>query len=351
MRSRWLALLTLLVGLDGCGGKESLVTIVGPGVVNDPHNKSLRFDVLEFGISELCREMTRRGAPLKMHDSDPVIGRFFADTCGSQTIDVDSRKSLVVQYSGRGYAWTAQTQRIGFTSAGVIEYAPDFLVHEGSMYVYFRPSNVSAASFQTQLVESGLAGSVVSVLGVPVDALGEHIVRGQLERGFTVIRQNKSGEVDFTLGFLSRGERPVRPFEVQRSKKLTLANDTTEVHTGQQDLLGGFEVKGKHQALSLTLSLDGAPAVDVFVVPKAYADQMLGHYVTQGGPAPLTAPPLLEDTLVLGQPYQRQVPLPPGLYYVVIDNSPTVGRTAPPAALGDDRAAKIDYLVQVGRAR
>jgi len=341
----------LLTGAPGCTGKESLVTVVGPGRVNDPRNKSLRFDILEFGLQEFCREMTRRGVPLKLNDSDPVIGRFFADTCSSQVIDVDSRKSLVVQYSGRGYAWTAQSQRVGFTSAGVVEYAPDFLVHEGAMYVYFRPSNISAASFETQLIESGVAGSVASVLGVPVNDLGQHIVRSQLERGFTVIRKNKSGEVDFGLGYVPKGQLPLRPFRVEHSRKLTLANDGTEVHSGQQDYLGGFEITKKHQALYLTMTLDGAPAVDLLVVPRAYADQMTGRYITQPGPVPLASPPLFEDVLTSGQVLRRRIPLPPGLYYVVIDHSAAAGRSAPPAQVADDRAAKIDYLVQLGKAR
>ncbi len=341
----------LLATVGGCSGKESLVTVVGPGRVNDPRNKSLRFDILEFGLGEFCREMTRRGAPLKLRDSDPVIGRFFADTCSSQVIDTDQRKSLVVQYSGRGYAWTAQTQRVGFTSAGVIEYAPDFLVHEGAMYVYFRPSNVSAASFETQLIESGVAGTMASVLGVPVNDLGQHIVRGQLERGFTVIRQNRSGEVDFGLGYVPKGQLPLRPFQVERSNKTTLANDGTEVHSGQQDYLGGFEIAKKNQALYLTMTLDGAPAVDLLVVPKAYADQMTGNYITQPGPAPLAIPPVFADTLTAGQTTQRRIPLPPGLFYVVIDHSATVGSNAPPVQAGDDRAAKVDYLVQLGRAK
>jgi hypothetical protein len=225
------------------------------------------------------------------------------------------------------------------------------MVHDGAMYVYFRTSNVTAASFETQLVESGVAGSVASVLGVPVNDLGQHIVRGQLERGFTVIRKNNSGEVDFGLGYVPKGELPFRPFRVERSNKLTLANDGTEVHTGQQDFLGGFEVAKRKQALYLTMTLDGAPAVDVAIVPKAYADQMTGRYVTAPGAAPLTAPAVFEDTLTAEQMYKRRIPLPPGLFYVVIDHSAVVGRTTPPAQLADDRAAKIDYLVQLGKAK
>jgi hypothetical protein len=40
-------------------------------------NKSLRFDMLKFGLDSFCHEMLKGGAPLKMADDEPVIGRFF----------------------------------------------------------------------------------------------------------------------------------------------------------------------------------------------------------------------------------------------------------------------------------
>jgi hypothetical protein len=57
---------------------------------------------------------------------------------------------------------------------------------------------------------------------------------------------------------------------------------------------------------------------------------------------------LLDEPVEAGKPWKRFLPLPRGIYYLVIDHSPSVGRTAPPAQAGDDRAAKIDYLVQLG---
>jgi hypothetical protein len=40
--------------------------------------------------------------------------------------------------------------------------------------------------------------------------------------------------------------------------------------------------------------------------------------------------------------------VPKGNYYLVVDNSPVLGRAAPPATVGDDRAARVDYVVEVG---
>src|SRR5688572_17032416 len=91
------AAFTLAAGSLGCPKSETLgasaVTILGSGVVNNPSNKSLRFDILKFGLERFCFEMLRRGAPLKMADDQPVIGRFFAESCTSQVIDDESRKS------------------------------------------------------------------------------------------------------------------------------------------------------------------------------------------------------------------------------------------------------------------
>src|SRR5262245_29023744 len=75
----WGCLSALLLG--ACGNQESLgvsaLSVVSAGVVNDPANKSLRFDLLKFGLERFCVEMQRRGAPLKLSDSEPVLGRFF----------------------------------------------------------------------------------------------------------------------------------------------------------------------------------------------------------------------------------------------------------------------------------
>jgi hypothetical protein len=73
----------LLAGLPACPSKETVgansMSVLGPGVVNDPGNKSLRFDILKFGLERFCQEMMRRSVPLKLGDDQPVLGRFYAD--------------------------------------------------------------------------------------------------------------------------------------------------------------------------------------------------------------------------------------------------------------------------------
>jgi hypothetical protein len=353
MRKRSLAVAAVAsLGLVGCPKKESLgvstMSILGAGVINDPKNKSLRFDILKYGLEEFCKEMRERGAPLKLRDGEPVLGRFFADGCTTQVIDEEQRKTLVLQYSGRGYAWTNVTGRLGFASSGLVEYAPDFQLHDSAMYVYFRPRNVASASFQTLLVESALARTGIALTRVNPDQVGKDIVDNQLKRGFTVIRYTSNGETDFGLGYVPVGSRPFRPFSVQSEDKVTLDDDRTEVHSNQQDFVGGFIVPDDDQALFITAQVDGAPAVDLLVVSKSDGDRVIDGFVRAPGPSMLPAPPLLDETIPTGMLWKRRVPVPKGTYYLVVDNSPVLGRAAPPALAGDDRAARVDYVVELG---
>lgn len=337
-----------------CAKQESLghssVTVLGAGVVNNPANRSLRFDILKFGLSRFCQEMTRVGVPLKLADDQPVVGRFFAEGCQSQIMDDEERRALVVQYNGRGYAWSNVTGRIGFKSAGIVEFLPDFQLHEGAMYIYFRPRKISANSFETTLVESAVARGGMAVAGVDPDKLGRQVVDAQLERGFTVIRYGEDGSTDFAVGLVPLGQTPFQPFRIVQSDKQSLANERTEVHAGQQDFVGGFEITEDDQSLYLTMSLDGAPAVDVFLVPKPAGDQMIAGYVTHPGPAALVGHPLLGEPLFAGKVWKRYVRAPKGSYYLVIDNTAAVGPTSPATSPGDDRAAKVDYVVQLGES-
>jgi len=354
MRARSLALLSAvaLFGSTGCPNKESMgigvMGLLGPGIINDPKNKSLRFDLLKFGLDQFCREMRERGAPLKLRDGEPVLGRFFANGCNSQVIDEESRQSFVVQYSGTGYAWTNITQRLGFESTGLVEYAPDFQLQDGAMYIYFRPRNVASASFKTLIVESALAQTGMAVTGVNPDQLGRDIVDGQLKRGFTVIRYGSNGETDFGMGVVPVGSKPFRPFIVRSEDKVTLDDDRTEVHANQQDIVGGLVVPDDDQALYLTMQVDGTPAVDVFVLAKDDGVRVIDRFVRNPGPSPLFAPPLLMDSVAAGQPWKRTVAVPKGTYFLLIDHSSAIGQTAPPAIQGDDRAARVDYVAEVG---
>src|SRR5688572_6637521 len=350
MLARIAALALLTVSPLSCASRESVgtssVSILGAGVVNDPANKSLRFDLLKFGLDGFCKEMLAAGVPLKMSDDEPVMGRFQASACQSQVLDEENRKSFVVQYSGSGYAASAQGGRVTFTTTGLVEYAADFLMHERALYVYFRPRVVDATAFQTKLIESELAKSALSVLGVQPDAFGQRVVDAQLRRGFTVIRKD-SGETELGLGVIPLGERPYHPFKVKTEKRVVL-NERTEVHRGQQDFVGPIQVQGNDQALYLTVALDGAPGIDVLVLRESTGRLMLEQYLAAPGPAALREPALLDEPAARGQDWKRYVLVPEGRYYVVLDNTSAAGRTSPPAGPADGSSARVDVLILAG---
>jgi len=344
-------LIALTCGLvsQACAGREALgvsaMSVVSAGVLNDPSNKTLRFDLLTYGMERFCEEMLRRGAPLKLSDGDPVLGRFFADGCSSQVLDTPERQSVVLRFSGKGYGYTNLTGRLGFTSTGLVEYAADFQLADGSMYIYFRPRSVGQVAFGPLLIESALARAGVGVSGVDPEEVGKDIVERQLARGFTVIRRSETGEVEYSPGLLPLGQQPFKPYRVSGSTKLSIDNDRTEIFAGQQDFVGGLHVADADRRLFLNVALDGAPAAELFVVSAADAQTMLQAYVTRAGSAPLPHAPLLEAQLAARTPLQLSLDVPPGDYFIVFDHSPSVGRVAPTPG---QQAARLDYLVQLG---
>jgi hypothetical protein len=354
MRNGLMVLLLLCPSLSSCANSETLgikgITFVGQGMVNDPQNRSLRFDLLKYGLETLCSEMKKRGVNLKLSDEHPVMGRFFARECQTEIVDEEQRKSLILRFAGDGYAWTNVTGRLGFSAVALVEYSTDFqMADDHSLYVYFQPKNVQATTYTTKLVESTQAKGLMSLAKVDPDRVGRQILSSQLERGFTVIRRDAGGEIAYGLGVIPVGTAPFVPFKIV-SRKQTLANDRTELHKGQQDFVGGFEVTSNGQALTLTALIDGAPTVDVLVISAAAGQQMLDRYVAQPGPVATTEPPRLDESVPYGSIWQRTIALPPGKYELLFDNSTAAGRSSPLNAAGDDRAVKIDYAVQLGDA-
>lgn len=322
-----------------------------PGVINRTDNKSLRFAMLKYGLDQFCSEMTARGAPLKLVDDQPTIGRFFPQQCDARIIDDDTSKSFLVQFLGFGYGYTNVTRRIGFDSAGVVEYDPDFLLDGSTMYVYFRTKHIGGTSFKPVMIESGAANLALAMApGGFADKFGQEVVAAELSRGFTVVRQS-DGSVDFGLGIVDKGKSPFHPYQVHGTEKVVLANERIEVHANQREFLGPFTVDAEGRALYLTMGIDGADAVDVLVLPKDAADGWLAGYVHTPGAAPPPFPPLMQDVVSasLGE-FRKTLPVAKGRYYLVVDNSATAGRVAPPPNAMDDRAAMVNYVVQLGEA-
>jgi hypothetical protein len=348
IRSAAQRLLQILVCISFFGascGQSALGVL--PGVVNDPGNLSLRRAIFGYANDRICSEMLRRSLPLKLRERDPAVGRFFPTSCFAQTL---ANSHLFLQFGGYGYAWTNLTKRIGFDASGAVEYDHDFLMDGSTMYVYFRHRSTTAAQFTSRVIEQPGGGTIAgSPLGQGPGSIGEQLMKSELARGFTVIRES-DGAVSFGLGIVPKGERPRSPYDVSASGKRILANERVEVHQNQRDYAGPFEVPDDAMALSLTVSIDGAPGMDVLIVPRGSGDTWLSGYTTQPATTPPPAPPSLDEPIVAGVIWRRTLPLPRGLYYVVFDNTSQAGRTQPTSYALDDRAALVSYAVELGDA-
>jgi len=126
-------------------------------------------------------------------------------------------------------------------------------------------------------------------------------------------------------------------------------NERTEIHTGQQDYVGAFDVEDSGQALYLTLSVDGAASIDALVVPEAEGNALVDGYVRTPGARTVAGPPLLDEPVPQGQIIRRFVAVPPGRYYLLLDHSDRTGHGPAPDTKAD-HAAKIDYLLLLGDA-
>ncbi len=328
------------------GAGKAAVAVVGAGIVNDPGNKSLRFDILRFGMAEFCRELLQNGTPLRLADDQPVIGRFFADSCQTKTIDEVARNSVLVQFGGKGYAWTVGTGRMGFRAQGLLELAPDFRLADDALYVYFRPVHVDTSDFGLLMTESSLTEAVMDVAGVSEVEVGKAIIDAQLGRGFTVIRYDADGHTDFGLGLIAAGELPFRPFTVLSSPKRTLANGRTEIFREQQDYLGRLHVEAG-ESLTVTLAIDGTKAIDVALVHAGPDAALVQRYVTQRGAAPLDHDVAFSAQVSGAAPFKSELKVAAGDYFLVFDHAAAFGETAPGS---DGLPARVDYLVQVGPA-
>ncbi len=330
-------------------GQSSLAIM--PGVVNNPGNLSLRRGIFGFAQSQICTELKKRSVPLQLRQEDPATGRFFPSSCATQEL---ANGNMFVQFGGYGYAWTNLTKRITFDANAAVEYQHDFLMHDGSMYVYFREKATSATTFTTRLVEQPPQSPVVGLPGGStqgfLDIVGAEVLKKELGKGFTIIRDD-DGHVAFGTGIIEKGKRPSSsPYARSDNGRLELANERVEVHQNQRDFVGPFEVTGSGKALYLSVAIDGAQNVDVLVVHRGIGEAWLVNYATQVALGAPPAPPVLDEPVTSGMVWRRTLPLPVGQYYVVFDNSPAAGRSAPPVVPGDDRAVLVSYAVEIGSA-
>lgn len=338
-------LLLFSQGCASCAGTGQRMLGVIEGPINDPANRSLRRSILSFGLGEFCHQMTTHDAPLKMSEDSPVIGRFYPRTCAQKELE---NGDLFVTFSGDGYAWTNISKKLTFTTSGSIEYNQDFLMDGSTMYAYFRTKTLSSSDFKTHIIEQPVA-SFLSQLTPIGDTFGKQLVSGKLGEGFTVIRE-ANGTADFGLGIIEKGQRPFHPFDIHGGDRITYENIRTEIHQNQRDFVGPIEIEDSGRALYMTANIDGVPAVDVLVLAKDTGDASFRLYFDYPVAGPLSGPPIFGDVAQAGVEYRRTLPVPKGQYFVVFDNTPSAGTVAPTMNPLDDRAAVVNYVIQVGDA-
>jgi hypothetical protein len=297
------------------------------------------------GLKEFCRQMTTRNAPLRLTNDAPVIGRYYPTQCSQSELE---NGDLYVTFSGFGYGYTNVSKKLTFTMAGAVQYNQDFLISDDcQVYAYFRPRNVNSSDFRIRLVENPVT-SFLNALTPIGENFGRQLVAGKLGEGFTVITDTDMKNPDVSLGVVEKGQKPLHPFDVHGTSRLTYENLRTEVHQNERDFIGPIEVQGSGRALYITAQMDGVQAIDLLLMRKEDGDASLQLYFNYAQSGPLAGQPILGDVLAAGQSYTRMIPVPPGMYYVVLDNTPSAGQVAPPMNPFDDRAAVVNYVIQIG---
>lgn len=323
---------------SGCGATAVCRTIG----INDPGNRTMRREALSYGLGEFCKQMLSRNAPLKLADDAPIAGRFYPTSCHTREL---SSGDLMMDFDGWGYAWTNVSQKVTFTTSGVVEYNQDFRCSDNNaIYAYFPVKSVKSSSFAMHVIEQKLASLAPGWIQPFADKFGAEMLSTKLAEGFTVIRDSDN-QTDFDLGIIPLGKKPEHPFRVKSGSRLTYENARVEVHQNERDFIGPIRLE-KPGSLFITMTVEGQPAVDVFVIPKDEADVSMHWYFDVGEVTKLYAEPRITGVAQQGLEYRQTVPLPAGSYYVVLDNTLLAGQAAPQNA----NAAAVSYVIEIGDA-
>lgn len=280
-----------------------------------------------FGAEQLCPEMLKRGAPLRLTPTGNTIGRFFPESCKHEINQ--QAQTVTVYFSGNGFAWTPIAGRVGFSAAASVEYRMDFYLGDEADYIWARTNRIlQGPDFQVGSVENRVVNwATKTPVGYLANTFGSQIVSSHLTSGFTVVRTSEGDE--FSLGHLTPPQRPQKPFDTSSTERYVFMNETTEVQVNQIDMLGPFEVAKPSQSLFLRLRMTGPP-IDVMVYPRGTGDLWRSGLMLGAPLAPPNQPPITGFTLQPGPEIQQRIKLPPGQYYVVLDNSNAVGQVSPP---------------------
>jgi hypothetical protein len=124
------------------------------------------------------------------------------------------------------------------------------------------------------------------------------------------------------------------------SERVMFMNEMAEVHGNTLDFLGPFEIDGSGRMLFVKIRSAGI-ALDVAVTTRAAGDAWRRQYLSQRGVPLPPGPPIVAGVVPPDVETDRSIALPQGQYYLVVDNSPYVGQTAPPASVLFDPVARV----------
>jgi hypothetical protein len=331
-----------------------LVTFVAVGCpcIRGPVNASpgLRWWLFSnFGAQRMCPEMLKRGAPLKLIPTGNTIGRFFPEQC-SHLVN-DANQTITLNFSGTGFAWTPIAGRVGFAASASVEYRMDFFMAEEAVYIWAKTNRIAAGpDFKMGSIENKLVNwAAQGPAGYMANTFGRQIVESQIASGFTVVHADEGDE--FALGHLQPPQRPPRPFDTS-DERYVFNNDITEIRNEQIDFLGPYEVADTDQALFMRFRVSG-PAIDALVIHRGTGDLWRNGLQLGNALAPPPQPPITLFPLMPGNEQRQKVALPPGQYYVVLDNSSRVGNVNPPwSPLGvvGGNSVIVAYTAELGEA-
>ncbi len=318
------------------------VTAVGCpclGIVVNPSSELRWWLFSNFGAKRICPEMLQTSVPLRLQERATAMGRFFPQRCSASVND--KTRTVTVRFGGTGYGYTPVSRRVGFAVDAAVQYRMDFRISDEGAYVWGIFNRATyGPTFRLLSVENKLAGAAAAPFGVFNNVVGQQIVHGGLTRGFTVLHTDKGNQ--FALGILRPPRKPYAPMRVASGEHFTYANESIAVHAGQRDYLGPFRIHESGQRLALRAVLQGVP-VDVMVVPKRTGDMWRNAYQSGAPLGPPPGPVVGGGVLSSLRPMRAAFRLPPGSYYVVVDNTRMAGRVGPRG----NSTVSISYVAQL----
>lgn len=302
-----------------------------------------------YGADRICPEILKSSVPLKLQgETSATVGRYFPNQC-SYSVNEQSR-TIIVNIAGSGYAYLPTAKRTSFTLTAAVEYAFDFYMHDDGNWVWGKMHRMAGGpDFRMGRSDNAVIdiASTVTPAGPAANVFGGQIVSSFIAKGFTVVETDEGKE--FTLGILPPGKRPFKPIQVDSDDEFTFANEKTDIHSGQQDFLGPFEVADDDQTILMKGTLTGSAPVDFIVIDKTRGDIWRESYQSgAGSTGPPGAP--IAGSMVAPGPFTRKFKLRRGLYYVVVDNSNGVGQANPPLQLPNplfDPSVRLTYVAQL----